>query len=104
LGEGGTRCPHWGRGYATEGAAAALAFGFRDLALDEIVSFTVPANLRSRRVMERLGMRRSAADDFEHPALPPGHALRLHVLYRLARSAWQGCAGPLEVGALPSRR
>jgi len=79
---------HWGNGYATEAARAALAFGFRDLALDEIVSFTVPANWPSRRVMERLGMKRSAADDFEHPALPEGHLLRPHVLYRLTRVEW----------------
>jgi RimJ/RimL family protein N-acetyltransferase len=86
---------HWGRGYATEAAGAALAFGFGDLALDEIVSFTVPANQRSRRVMERLGMSRSAADDFEHPGIPEGHSLRPHVLYRLRRGEWRrsGTAG-----------
>jgi RimJ/RimL family protein N-acetyltransferase len=79
---------YWGRGYATEGASAAIAFGFDQLGLDEIVSFTVPANLPSRRVMERLGMTRSPADDFEHPFLPAGHPLRPHVLYRLERSTW----------------
>jgi RimJ/RimL family protein N-acetyltransferase len=73
---------HWGRGYATEAARAALEFGFRDLALKEIVSFTVPANLRSRAVMERIGMTRSPDDDYEHPLLPEGHPLRRHVLYR----------------------
>src|SRR5215468_11052387 len=71
---------HWGRGYATEGAVAALAFGFRDLGLTEIVSFTAPANQPSRRVMSRLGMTRDPRDDFDHPALPAGHALRRHVL------------------------
>lgn len=76
---------HWGRGYATEAAQAALAHGFGPLGLGEIVSFTVPANLRSRAVMERLGMRRDPAEDFEHPALPEGHRLRCHVLYRLRR-------------------
>ena len=76
---------HWGRGYATEGARAALAFGFQTLGLDEIVSFTVPGNLRSRRVMERIGMVHNPADDFDHPALPEGHRLRRHVLYRIAR-------------------
>ena len=74
---------HQGRGYATEGARAVLAFGFETLALAEIVSFTVPDNLRSRRVMEKLGMQRSASDDFDHPLLPEGHPLRRHVLYRL---------------------
>jgi RimJ/RimL family protein N-acetyltransferase len=74
---------HWGHGYATEAARAALEFGFDELQLDEIVSFTVPANLRSRRVMERLGMIHSPAQDFDHPLVPKGHALRRHVLYRL---------------------
>jgi RimJ/RimL family protein N-acetyltransferase len=77
---------HWNRGYATEGARAALEFGFQFLQLDEIVSFTVPANVRSRRVMEKIGMTHSPGDDFEHPALPEGHTLRRHVLYRIRRS------------------
>lgn len=78
---------HWGRGYATEAARAALAFGFDALGLDEIVSFTVRDNLPSRRVMERLGMTHAPGDDFEHPVLPRGHRLRPHVLYRLRRVA-----------------
>jgi len=76
---------HWGRGYAIEGARAACDFGFRVLGLPEIVAFTVPRNVRSRQVMERLGMTHDATDDFEHPLLPPGHAMRPHVLYRLPR-------------------
>lgn len=80
---------HWGRGYATEAAQAALAFGFGSAGLDEIVSFTSVGNARSRAVMERLGMRRDPADDFDHPTLPEGHALRRHVLYRLARRDWE---------------
>ncbi|HYL41288.1 MAG TPA: GNAT family N-acetyltransferase, partial [Candidatus Binatus sp.] len=78
----------WGRGYATEAAAAAVGFGFEQLGLEEIVSFMAFDNVRSRRVMERLGMRRDPADDFEHPMFPPGHPLRAHVLYRLARAGW----------------
>lgn len=74
---------HWGRGYATEAAQAVLAFGFHRLGLPEIVSFTTAANTRSRRVMEKLGMQRSPADDFLHPSLPEGDPLRPHVLYRL---------------------
>jgi RimJ/RimL family protein N-acetyltransferase len=77
--------PYWGRGYATEGALAALAFGFEWLRFDEIVSFTVPGNLRSRRVMERIGMTHDPIDDFDHPLLPMGHPLRRHVLYRIRR-------------------
>ena len=75
--------PYWGRGYATEAARVAVGFGFAEADLDEIVSFTVPANRRSIAVMERLGMR--ADGEFEHPRLPPGHRLRSHVLYRLPR-------------------
>lgn len=79
---------HWGRGYATEGARRAVAFGFEQLHLEQIVSMTVPANQRSRHVMEKLGLQRSPADDFDHPRLPEGHPLRRHVLYRLSRTAW----------------
>ena len=75
----------WGHGFATEGARAALTFGFQTMALDEIVSFTVPGNVRSRRVMERLGMVHDPADDFDHPAFPEGHSQRHHVLYRIRR-------------------
>jgi RimJ/RimL family protein N-acetyltransferase len=78
----------WGRGYAPEGALAALAFGFHDLALEEIVSFTSVGNSRSRRVMEKLGMVRRPEDDFDHPALPPCSLLSRHVLYRLPRDAF----------------
>ena len=73
---------YWGRGYATEAARAALDHGFEKLALAEIVATTVPANQRSRRVMERLGMTRAPEDDFDVPHLPEG-PLRRHVLYRL---------------------
>jgi RimJ/RimL family protein N-acetyltransferase len=80
---------HWGHGYATEAARAALAFGFDEKGLEEIVSFTIPANVRSRRVMERLGMTRDAADDFSHPWFPEGHRVHRHVLYRLSRAAFR---------------
>jgi len=83
---------YWGRGYSSEAAVAVLEFAFRTLVLDEVVSFTVPANLRSRQVMGRLGMRRLPEDDFEHPSLPAGHPLRPHVLYRLTRRQWQARA------------
>jgi RimJ/RimL family protein N-acetyltransferase len=55
------------------------------LGLDSLVSFTVPENLRSRRVMEKIGMTHDPRDDFDHPLLPEGHPLRRHVLYRLTR-------------------
>lgn len=75
---------HWGRGYATEAARAAVQYGFGELNLNEIVAITVPANIRSRRVMDRLGMTYDPAGDFDHPRLAEG-PLRRHVLYRLAR-------------------
>jgi ribosomal-protein-alanine N-acetyltransferase len=80
---------HWGQGYATEAAKAALKFGFETLGLHEIVSFTVPANRRSRRVMEKLGMMHDPDDDFDHPILATGHPLCRHVLYRIAVAEWR---------------
>lgn len=78
---------HWHQGFATEAARAALRFGFETLGLQEIVSFTTLTNAPSRAVMERLGMV-DAHEDFEHPALPEGHPLRPHCLYRLPRARW----------------
>lgn len=75
----------WGRGYATEAASAALAYGFDTVGLDEIVAFTTVTNVRSRAVMERIGMTRDTSQDFEHPMLPPDHPLRPHVLYRIRK-------------------
>ncbi|MEL4896074.1 GNAT family N-acetyltransferase [Crocosphaera sp. Alani8] len=76
---------YWGKGYATEGAKASLDYGFKELNLSEIVSFTFFKNLRSRRVMERIGMR--FLDEFEHLSLPEGHCLRTHVLYKINLSS-----------------
>lgn len=80
----------WGYGYATEAASAALEFAFDVLDLDEVVSFTAVENERSRRVMERIGMTRAEAEDFDMPTLPEGHPLRRHVLYRAQRTAIAG--------------
>ncbi len=77
---------YWGRGLATEAARAVVKYAFEDLGLDELVSFTVPGNVRSRRVMEKIGMTHDASEDFDHPNLPEGHPLRPHVLYRLRRN------------------
>jgi RimJ/RimL family protein N-acetyltransferase len=85
--------PFWGRGFATEAAAAALTFGFTERDLDEIVSFTAVVNARSRGVMERLGMRRDEDGDFDHPLLGEADRLRPHVLYRLEAALWRGLAG-----------
>ena len=78
--------PFWDRGYATESARAAVDYGFDELGLREIVALTVPANQRSRRVMERLGMTRAPEDDFDHPRVPEG-PLKRHVLYRLRNTS-----------------
>jgi ribosomal-protein-alanine N-acetyltransferase len=91
----------WGRGYATEAAGAAVRFGFEVLGLAEIVSYTTPGNVRSRRVMERLGMTRDPAGDFLHPRLPEGHPIRPHVTYRLSRDAWLAAAA---TGSRPGPR
>jgi RimJ/RimL family protein N-acetyltransferase len=85
---------HWGQGYAPEGARAVLDLAFHRLGLPEVVSFTVPANVRSRRVMEKLGLHHSPDDDFDHPRLPEGHPLRRHVLYRVRRSEWLAIQAP----------
>ena len=101
----GWRLAHraWGRGYATEGARAAAAFAFEQLGLAELVSFTVVANQRSRRVMEKLGMTHDPADDFDHPALA-GHPLQRHVLYRLAAPDQADRSRPQSVRSSTDRR
>ncbi|MGA8207192.1 MAG: GNAT family N-acetyltransferase [Candidatus Dormiibacterota bacterium] len=80
---------YWGCGYATEAAWTVLGFGYESLGLNEIVSFTSVDNQRSRRVMEKLGMRHHPGDDFDHPSIPEGHRLRRHVLYRLTRAQFR---------------
>ncbi|MBT2325868.1 GNAT family N-acetyltransferase [Variovorax paradoxus] len=79
---------YWRQGFATEAAQAALEFGFETVDLSEIVALTVPGNARSRAVMSKLGMTRTAYDDFDHPLVPAGHPLTRHVLYRLSKEAW----------------
>lgn len=79
---------HWGKGYATEAAAAALAFGFGPGGLEEIVAFVVPDNRASRSVMDRIGMRENPAAAFDHPRVPEGHPRRRHFLYRIRRAEW----------------
>lgn len=81
--------PYWGRGLATEGALEIARYAFENLRLPSLVSFASIGNVRSRRVMEKIGMVRNPADDFDHPKLPVGHTLRRHVLYRLDRKGWQ---------------
>ena len=77
----------WGQGYATEGARASLAWCWANLDTPTVMAITVPANVRSRRVMEKIGLRHVEGGDFDHPALPEGDPLRRHVLYRAYRPA-----------------
>lgn len=80
--------PFWGRGYASEAAAATFRHGFEALHLPAIVANASVGNARSRRVMEKLGMTRDPADDYDHPRFPEGNPVRRQVLYRLTRDAW----------------
>lgn len=79
----------WGKGLATEGARACLKLAFEQFQLPEIVAFTIPANLPSRRVMEKLGMTRNPDDDFDDPRIPAGNPCQRHVLYRIQKYDWQ---------------
>ncbi len=79
----------WGHGYASEAALASLAFGYEQLDVEEIVSFTSTRNERSRAVMERIGMTRDEAGDFAHPLVAAESPLAEHVLYRRARAEMQ---------------
>jgi len=76
---------YWNQGLASEGARAVLDYAFGPLGLEEVVAFTVPANVASRRVMDKIGMAHRPEDDFDQPRLPEGHPLRRHVLYRIRR-------------------
>lgn len=83
------RSAFWGRGYAPEAARAALAFAFDHIGLDEIISFTAVTNTKSRRVMEKIGLRHDPEGDFDHPSVPEGNPLRPHVLYRLGVAGYR---------------
>lgn len=91
----GWRLAHqfWGRGYAPEGAEAALEFGFERLNLPEIIAFTPTQNVRSMKVMEKIGMKRDNQLDFDHPAVEAGHPLKPHVLYRIKENEWKHTHG-----------
>lgn len=84
LREIGWRLPvqSWGHGFAAEAARRLLQYAFDDLGWEEVIAMTAVQNLRSRRVMEKLGMTHRPAEEFDHPRVPEGHPIKRHVLYR----------------------
>ncbi len=80
---------YWGKGYAVEGAEMVLEYGFQTLNIDQIVAFTSAQNMRSRRIMEKIGMHHDPKDDFDNPKIKENDQLRRHVLYRLNANEWQ---------------
>lgn len=93
------RSDHWGRGIAPEAARACLRHGFDALGFDEVISFTAVTNNKSRRVMEKIGLRHDPDGDFDHPGVPAGSPLRPHVLYRVARDDQPDGSGRREYGS-----
>jgi RimJ/RimL family protein N-acetyltransferase len=91
---------YWGQGYALEAGQRVIKYAFEDLSLPELVSFTATINLRSQKLMRKLGFLSNSSDDFQHPSLAEGHPLRKHVLYRLknAERMQSGQFGNLESG------
>jgi RimJ/RimL family protein N-acetyltransferase len=85
--------PFWGEGYATEAARVSLEYAFKRLHLDEVVSFAVESNVRSRAVMERIGMVHDPEFDFDHPSIDPAHPFARHAFYRIRRADWERAAG-----------
>ncbi len=79
----------WHQGYATEGAAAALHFAFTQLELPQVVALSVPNNVPSHHVMDRIGMVRDVTADFDHPRVPSDSPLRRHILHRITPEQWR---------------
>jgi 3-dehydroquinate dehydratase/shikimate dehydrogenase len=86
----GWRLAHhfWGKGYGTEGALAVLKYAFETLHLPEVTSFTAVQNVRSQKIMKKIGLHHDPVDNFDHPLLADGHWLKRHVLYRLTKEEW----------------
>lgn len=76
---------YFGQGYATEAAGGWLVHDFREPRPGEVVSYTAAANLASIEVMKRIGMRRDASRDFDHPRVAQGHPLRPQIVYSVFR-------------------
>lgn len=80
---------HWGKGITLEAAKAWLDFAFHELKLEEVIAYTAHNNMKSRRVMEKLGMSRNPSEDFRITSLERDHRLNPHVLYRLSAEVWR---------------
>ncbi len=77
------RRSEWNQGYATEAAKACLSFGFTQLGLDKVYSFTSVHNMASERVMQKIGLKREGT--FRHPSMPADHFLNEHLLYSIEK-------------------
>lgn len=84
--------PYWGQGYASEAARAVLDYAFKELELEEVVSFTVHDNDRSMGVMENIGLSRDVKGDFLYPKLPADHPLAEQRLFRITAKAYKAQA------------
>ncbi len=80
-------CDAWGQGFAAEAANACLDLAFGALGFSEVVSFTAAPNTPSQKVMQRIGMHRDPARDFDHPLVADGSWLKPHLVYRALRGA-----------------
>jgi len=78
---------YWKKGYATEGAAKCLEYGFESLNFKEVYSFTAKINKASIRVMQKIAMQKEK--EFDHPALDNSSPLRRHVLYKITKGDWK---------------
>lgn len=79
--------PHWGQGFATEGALASLDYAFTAANLEKVLSITPTTNAPSENVMRKIGMHK-CSENFAHPEVPKEHALSEHVLYEITRRQW----------------
>lgn len=77
---------YWNKGYATEGAKACLEYGFNNLGMNSIYSFTSQLNKRSINVMKKIGLKEKGT--FHHPKIIEDNPLRLHVLYKIDKATY----------------
>lgn len=78
----------WGVGFASEAARVAVKWSFENLPDDSVWAITSKQNMRSRAVMERLGMKYQTDLDFDRLTIAPDSDLYEHVTYRISRPDW----------------